>query len=180
MKEYSINTNKRVAIYDDVFDLSYREFIYEAATKAKFSIGWTDSDSIERQTFKYLYSEFNQADLDYLKLPKKIANSPIQQEIEGYTISKVVLNLTTPTDTHFIHTHPEDKVVLYYVNLHWDNSYYGETLFFSESCQEIMLATPYTPGRITVFDASIPHTIRPQSATAPHYRFTLAMVFNKC
>jgi len=180
MKEYTVDLGKKIVVYDDVFDLHYREFLYDAVTKAKFSIGWTDGDSIERQQHKYLYSEFNQADLDYLKLLEKIARSPVQQEINDYKISKVVLNLSTPSDTHFVHTHPEDKVVLYYANLHWNNCWYGETLFFDETEKNIVLATPYTPGRITVFDATIPHTIRPQSHTAPHYRFTLAMVFNKC
>jgi hypothetical protein len=70
--------------------------------------------------------------------------------------------------------------VLYYVNLEWQDGWHGETLFYDESLKNIVFASPYIPGRIVVFDGSIPHTIRPQSYIASHYRFTFALIYNKC
>ena len=69
---------------------------------------------------------------------------------------------------------------MYYVNLEWRDGWHGETLFFDESCKDIVYASPYTPGRVIAFDAKIPHTIRPQSHLASFYRFTLALVYTKC
>ena len=66
------------------------------------------------------------------------------------------------------------------MNLEWRDGWHGETLFFDESCKDIMYASPYTPGRVIAFDAKIPHTIRPQSHLASFYRFTLALVYTKC
>jgi hypothetical protein len=65
------------------------------------------------------------------------------------------------------------------VNVGWRPEWHGETLFYSEDLSEIELALPYTPGRVVVFDATIPHSYRPQSTIADHYRFTLAMGFDK-
>jgi hypothetical protein len=67
---------------------------------------------------------------------------------------------------------------LYYANLEWEQHWHGETLFYSEDLNEIDLAIRYTPGRIVVFDATIPHSIRPQSNVANNYRFTYAMTFD--
>jgi hypothetical protein len=71
-------------------------------------------------------------------------------------------------------------VLLYYVNLEWREGWHGETLFFQENLKDVAFTSVYTPGRLIAFDAKIPHTIRPQSHIAAQYRFTLAMVFNKC
>jgi hypothetical protein len=68
---------------------------------------------------------------------------------------------------------------LVYVNLDWQDGWHGETLFYSESQKEIVFASPFTPNRVVVFDAKIPHTIRPQSHIAPFYRFTLTLVLKK-
>ena len=43
---------------------------------------------------------------------------------------------------------------------------------------EIAYASVYIPGRIILFDGSIPHAIRPQSVKAPKYRFTLSLFFD--
>jgi hypothetical protein len=98
----------------------------------------------------------------------------------GYTLKKCVLNLSTPADVNFVHAHPEDKILLYYVNLDWRDGWHGETLFFDETGKRIMFASTYTPNRLIAFDAKIPHTIRPQSHIASFYRFTLALVYTKC
>ena len=94
-------------------------------------------------------------------------------------LSKVILNVTTASDSHFVHAHPESKVVLYYVNQEWKDGWHGETLFYSENLKDIVHANVYTPGRVIVFDGKIPHAIRPQSIIGPQFRYTLAMVFNK-
>ena len=44
--------------------------------------------------------------------------------------------------------------------------------------KDIIYTSPYTPGRIIVFDATIPHAIRPQSVIGPKFRFTLASFFD--
>jgi hypothetical protein len=179
MKEIFVDRNKRIAIYDDLFTLFDRGNFYDFAEKSLFQIGWADGHIAENQKYRFLHSRYSQEDIDRMGIVEKIMQTPAAEEIKGHTLEKAILNLSTPSDVNFFHAHPENKVLLYYVNLVWSDGWHGETLFFDEPCKEIVLANPYTPGRLVVFDATIPHAIRPQSYIAPFYRYTLALIYNK-
>ena len=179
MTEFKTESGKIIRAYDNLFSLIFKSSAYVFAQSSNFIIGWADSNVVEKEANRFLHSTFSQADVDRLGNLDKIAASEAGHELEGYTLCKTILNLSTASDTNYVHAHPEDKILLYYVNLEWFDGWHGETLFFSEDCKNIVFATPYTPGRLLVFDASIPHTIRPQSHIATQYRFTLALIFNK-
>ena len=180
MKQMLVDQGKRIAIYDDAFDFKFRQKAYDFCSKSIFVIGWADSPIIENQNHRYLHSIWSEEDLERLGIIEEIKKSSVAQELENYKLEKCVLNLSTPSDCNFQHTHLQSKIILYYVNLEWKDGWHGETLFYDESLKNIVFASPYTPGRITVFDGSIPHTIRPQSSNASNYRFTLALLYNKC
>ena len=178
--EIEVDNGKILRIYDDVFDMEYRHSIFAFAKVSKFQIGWADSQTYENQGYQYLHSIFSEEDIARLEIVDRLKNTPVAREMIGYTLKKCVLNLSTPSDVNFVHAHPEDKVLLYYVNLDWRDGWHGETLFFDETGKRIMFASTYTPNRLIAFDAKIPHTIRPQSHIASFYRFTLALVYTKC
>lgn len=180
MKEIITENDRVIRVYDDVFDHSYRQDIYVFATKSLYQIGWADGSIIEQQQHKFLHSAYSLQDVNNLGIIDKLNKTEVVKELEGYALKHAIVNLSTPADANFVHTHPEDKVILYYVNMEWRDGWHGETLFFSENTKDIIYASPYTPGRIIVFDAKIPHTIRPQSHLSAFYRFTLALVYNKC
>jgi hypothetical protein len=179
MEEIFVEGNKRIAIYDDLFSHHDRADFYNFAERSKFQIGWADGSINEHQQHRFLHSLYSEEDLNRMGILQKILESPAKDEIKEYKYVKTVLNLSTPADVNFVHTHQEDKILLYYVNLEWNDGWHGETLFFDESCKNISLACPYTPGRLISFNGHIPHAIRPQSYLSPFYRYTLAMVFNK-
>jgi hypothetical protein len=180
MKEIFVDRSKRIAVYDDLFTLKDKQDFYSFADKSFFTIGWADGAIVENQSNRFLHSVYSEEDLNRLGIVEKIKNSEAANELEGYKIDGAILNLSTAADTNYVHAHPENKILLYYVNLEWFDGWHGETLFFDEACKNIVYANPYVPGRLVSFDASIPHTIRPQSHIAAQYRFTLALMFNKC
>jgi len=180
MKQMLVNNGKRIAIYDDMFDFKFRQKMYEFCDKSHFKIGWSDTQIIEKQKHRYLHSLWSEEDLNRIGIVEEIKKTPVAIELENHKLEKCVLNLSTPADCNFQHSHSQSKVVLYYVNLEWQDGWHGETLFYDESLKNIVFASPYTPGRIVVFDGSIPHTVRPQSYIASHYRFTFALIYNKC
>ena len=179
MKEVITDSGRFIRIYDDVLNLEMRQRVLQFAMNSKFNIGWSDSAIDDSMRYKNLHSVFSDEDNKTLGLIDRLLNSEVGKEFEGHRIEKCILNLSTASDINFYHAHPEDKVVLYYVNLEWNDGWHGETLFYDESLKNIELATPYTPGRVTVFDAKIPHSIRPQSGLATQYRFTLATILVK-
>jgi hypothetical protein len=178
LKEYAIG-EKKIHVIDDLFPLQFRSDVYVYAKSSTFQLGWADTSIAENQHHKYLFAPYTQVDLEAMGMLRYLQDPRIQELIGGMKMSKCVLNVTTASDAHFAHAHPESKVVLYYVNQEWRDGWHGETLFFSENLKEIVHASVYTPGRIVVFDGNIPHAIRPQSVIGPQFRYTLAMVFDK-
>lgn len=180
VREAEVDNGRKLRVYDNVFDMEYRHNLYTFAQSSKFQIGWADGPITENQKYQFLHSVYSAEDLGRIGLLEKLEKTPVAQEMVGHTLTKCILNLSTPADTNFVHAHPEDKVLLYYINLEWRDGWHGETLFFDESGKDIMFASAYTPNRLIAFDAKIPHTIRPQSHIAAFYRMTLALVYTKC
>lgn len=170
--------HKQIKIYDDIFDFHYKSFLFSFLCNSKFKIGWSDGSTIDKDIDKYLHSWFSKDDITNCLILEKIQNSSLFDHICNLNLEKVVCNLSTSSDSHFIHTHLDKLVLVYYANLEWRNGWHGETLFYDDSCKNIIFASPYTPGRIIVFDGSIPHTIRPQSTHATKFRFTLSLFFS--
>lgn len=180
MKDIIVDRNKSIKVYDDVLTLVQRQHLYLFVTKSKFTIGWADGAVMENQNNNFLHSCFSNEDLDNFKFFDYLQGTELEAALQGYQVNQAIVNLSMPSDYNYVHAHQEDKVLLYYVNLDWQDGWHGETLFFDESCKEVVFASSYTPGRFILFDASIPHTIRPQSIIAAKYRFTFAVTLNKC
>jgi hypothetical protein len=177
--EITTESNKKIKIYDNLFDLKFRQIIYDYIDTSMFRIGWSDGPIIENRKHRFLHAAYLNEEIENIGFYKKIKNTPIEKDIEGLEFAHAVANLSTPSDSNFVHTHPEKIGILYYANLEWLDGWHGETIFYDETGKDIIFASAYTPGRIIVFDGSIPHAIRPQSSIATKFRFTLSLFFNE-
>lgn len=176
MNEITVDRGKKIFIFDDIFDLSWREHAYQYIKSSFFSIGWADQSDIHNSQHLYLHSRYSEKNVESFGIFKNIKNKDALKLIEGKKFDEIncgTVNLSVPSDTNFVHTHT-NTTVLYYANLYWQEDWAGETLFFNEKKDEVVYTSIYKPGRLIIFDGSIPHTIRPQSQLAPHYRFTFA------
>ncbi len=180
IREVEVDNGRKLRVYDNVFDMEYRHSLYSFAQNSMYRIGWADGPLVENKKHQFLHSTYSHEDLERVELLHRLKATPVVQEMDGFNLTKCVMNLSTPSDANFVHAHPEDKVLLYYVNLDWRDGWHGETLFYDEPGKEVMFASSYTPNRLIAFDAKIPHTIRPQSHLAPFYRLTLALIYTKC
>jgi hypothetical protein len=179
-KTLLLERNKQIDVFDDVFPLEWRVTASQFIKSSKFTIGWGDSPVPERQQYDhFIHSEFNAEDTERFGIMKHINQYPeITKLVDGLDLKFSMVNLANMSDVNFVHAHPQKKVMLYYVNLVWNEGSHGETQFYSEDIKSIQYTTPYVPGRLVVFDGDIPHTIRPQSIMGPKYRFTFAMIFD--
>ena len=173
---------KNIEIYDDIVPFTKRTAFYQFAQNSLYKIGWADRGDYEKRAFPCLHSFFSPNDLTKMKI------LPFIEEIfqkskfkkKKMNIAKTVLNLSKPGDIHYNHIHLDRIGILYYINLDWKPEWYGETLFWDKDEKEIIYTSPYTPGRLIIFDAEkIPHTLRPQSSIGPAYRFTLSIFLKK-
>lgn len=172
-----MENSKIIRVYDDMFDFGYRCDIYNFIKQSYFKIGWQDS-SVPEKSYEFLHASYSKEDMDKLEFFKKIENTPIIEHFKRLEYKFTKVNLSTPSDANFIHSHSEKLAILYYVNLDWQDGWHGETIFYDEYGKDIVFTSPYVPGRIIVFDASIPHAIRPQSTIGPKFRFTLSSFFD--
>ena len=98
-----------------------------------------------------------------------------------YDFTNAYVNLGLVNDSHEIHVDAPrkgmEKTMLIYPNIEWGLNHGGETVFYEEDRQEIVYINPYVPGRVCIFDGSIPHCAKPQALVGPKYRFTIAVKF---
>ena len=141
-----------------------------------YFIGWKDQADKD----PHLHAVMPEASSIPFNLIDLLKGRPeMDERLEGLQKRTSIANLTTASSIHHRHTHPyDDLVILYYANMEWQDHWEGETMFYAED-GEIELASKYTPGRILVFDAKMPHTIRAQSSAGPSFRFSLSIFWEK-
>ena len=100
---------------------------------------------------------------------------------DKFEFTNAYVNLGLVNDSHEIHVDAPkrgmEKTMLIYPNTEWGANHGGETVFYEEDRTEIVYINPYVPGRICIFDGSIPHCAKPQALIGPKYRFTIAIKF---
>lgn len=171
--------NKSIHIFDDVVDFHYKNNTFTFIKNSRFRIGWSDRE--DTKVHEYVYSTYTME--EYSRVNPIIhckddeCGQTMVDALKQKRWTKTMVNLSTQTEPHFIHTH-DGITLLYYVNLDWDESFGGETIFYKEDLSEIVYTSKYTPGRIIIFDGTIPHTFRAQSSLGPRYRFTMATIYN--
>jgi hypothetical protein len=147
-----------------------------AMTSAYLITGWNDTLYSKEG---YVHSEWSKEDLEKSGL---LDSDNMKKIIKGEGISldkfsHCILNIDTISDSHWPHTHPE-TVVLYYLNIEWQEGWGGETLFYDRDCKEIVYGSKFTPNRIIVFNGDLPHSIKHQNRIADKYRMSLSIFFN--
>lgn len=179
-KEIIVDRGKKIYVFDDVFELEWKTKAFVFFKESLFSIGWADQPDPHYAQHMYLHSRYSQEDILKLGILDQIADEKMLSILNGKSLDPnrgAIVNLSTPTDTHFAHSH-KNTTFLYYANLTWKEEWAGETLFFNEEVSEIVYTSIYKPGRVIIFDGSIPHSLRTQSKLAPQYRFTFGLFFD--
>jgi hypothetical protein len=155
-------------MYNFILNSSYR--IKEADTSVREYLGYT-----------HLVSNYDDKDVDAFGIFKSKSFAPLSALLHGYVPYRTYVNLCTTSDRYFYHTDgsEEELTMLYYANVEWNANWEGETPFASDDLQHIEYASPYVPGRVVLFDASIPHKSSQPLPGAPYYRFTFVTKFKR-
>ena len=179
MTEYIDKNGRPIWVYENIFPTSYCEWLYSFVAHSLYTIGFEDTDVIERRNKMYIISGYSNADVEKSKFMLQLQKTAAWDKVKDCTLYRTTINLSVPTNTHYSHTHPDEIALIYYVNLDWKQEWAGETLFYSDDLKDIIHASMYKPNKLIIFDGNIPHTIRPQNIEAPTFRFSIAMFFKK-
>tara|TARA_B100000941_G_scaffold244584_1_gene188829 strand:- start:70 stop:585 length:516 start_codon:yes stop_codon:yes gene_type:complete len=168
-----------LSVFDNIVSYNIRNEIWNYCTNSTYRLGWQDIDVPEKYDLN-IFSKWYTEEIESTKFFPYIKKCI--DETDWFTkdkLIKVICNLVRPDDVHYTHVHPGQQVCLYYVNLDWRDGWHGETLFYNpNNLTEIVYTSLFVPGRIILFDGSIPHAIRPQSVRAPKFRFSLSLFFD--
>ncbi len=170
----------KIGVFDVQVPFAAWEKAVDDCSRTNFMLGGTDRPGVDHEkAVPNVHASWSQEQLDASGIFTYIA--PCIEETAFFTsrrIEQAIVNLVRPTDVHYVHSHPGKQVALYYCNLDWEDGWYGETLFHDpRDLSRVNFTSPYTPGRIILFDGNIPHAIRPQSINGPKYRISLTVLF---
>ena len=160
-----------LSVFDNILPYDKKDDMWEHCLKANYKLGWADTEQPEKYELN-VNSRWTKEELETTQVLPYFKNCI--EETDWFTkknLFRVVLNLVRSNDVHYVHHHKDQQILLYYVNLDWIDGWYGETLFYNpKNLKEILYTSLYQPGRIVLFDGSIPHAIRPQSIKGPKFR----------
>jgi hypothetical protein len=188
MKKIKIN-DKEILIFDDLLSYAARASLYTFIVKSLFKTDGSDNEYAEDAGGYNIYSAYSIRDLEAMKFLDIPEMKEVLKHVEGYKIDQIRVNLSTLNDKNHFHTdyvgtnvtskNVLNKSLIYYPNMKWNIEWGGHTLFANENMTEIEYCSLYTPGRIILFDGSIPHCILPPTNLAPAYRYSFVIQYNK-
>ena len=175
-----------IEYFDNIIPFKTRHDILELCLSSSLYLGWSDRSKLgnaaddSNKSIPCLHSKWTEERINRSDILFYVDDCIQKTSWFKYkNLNKVILNVVRTDDVHYIHVHPNEFAVLYYVNLDWKDGWYGETLFYNpNNLDEIIHTSIYKPGRIILFDGEIPHAIRPQSSNAPKYRLSLTLFFD--
>lgn len=183
IKKINIDNDRSIVVLDDAFTFSEISGNYTNSISKNFKIYNSSESEIQNLSDKRLGSVLTEDDpvlnSIFSKERLEIIKEYIPQNL--YTHWRSYINLGIVSDSHKIHVDDFSIgggfTLLYYANRNWDPDWGGETLFYDDKREEIKFVSPFVPGRIIIFDSSIPHSAKPQHLNGPTYRFTVACKF---
>lgn len=115
----------------------------------------------------------------YWKILGRLHSLPL---ISGkYKFFSAFRNAYKRGDVTALHTDESDITALLYGNPKWNINWGSETIF-TESLSpdtEIIASIIPKPGRLVIFDSSLPHSGRPPSSSFANHRYSVAYNFKK-
>jgi hypothetical protein len=170
--------DRKIEIYDDIFSMSERSNMYHFACNSSYTLDRSGSSLPEfseyNKTLRCLFTVTDIINFNFFK------NSWILNYLKenNLRVNRVYINLCTASDTYQYHVDTFTKNVptmLYYLNLKWDPTWEGETHFSNDNMGDILCSSGFIPGRLVVFDGTIPHKSSQPAPGAKYYRLVLAV-----
>ena len=175
--ESHIFNGKEIHVFDDVFSFNDRIKFYNFLRNSQYVIIGGGGQTIEDMSSMALQCMFTELDINALGMIQ-ILPKEINDIFENYKLTRPYSLLVSYLQkSHFhVDNHPNENqkvyTLLYYANLTWQNDWGGETVFLNKNADEVIYTSLYKPGRIIIFDSTIPHKPCTQTFNAPQFRFT--------
>lgn len=183
MKINKVEYHKQITVIDDLYTPSQLEGMYLTCCMSNYNLANANHGDVQNLQDRKLVSHLDLEQLDDCEVFNEVSLPILQDECQGYIPYKAYINLNTFSDVNKTHVDSyfkdSGKTILIYPNKKWENDWGGETVFYNDEGTDIVFTSIYRPGRVVVFDSTIPHCAKPQSIFADTYRFTIAVKLQK-
>jgi hypothetical protein len=181
-KSISLPNNKILDIYDDHFSFNDRYKFFNYIKNSIYKIGGNDGSGQEQfDQIQQIYSVFSPSDIDKMELSQTDLFKHIAEKykLQNRQLKLIRVNFSPPSERNFIHCDAAGVTVLYYASVTWKLEWGGHTLFMDDNLDEAVYTCIYKPGRVVVFDGTIPHMIMTPTMMTTQYRYSLALQFGE-
>ncbi len=189
MDLFNSKDNFQIRIFDNFISYNYISELYLHCSRG---LGFIDSNFDNPWSTKFATpkqictihppSELNQT------VHHTIAHNLVASEIlnskqfsffsETHEVLSISFNKSSFGTSDLVHVDSTDNdnyTILAYINPEWSIDWGGETLFYDSNLQEIVKSIIPKPGRVIIFDSTIPHSARPPQIHCPYSRCVLAI-----
>lgn len=175
--------NKKIYVYENVFNQRENINIYSKIVNLSFTRTNIDVyllNNLDRDA-KWWSVIDPKSEVSSLINPRYM-ESISDLDWNRVAIKEQYINYGASNSVDIIHTDVTDDEVdtftmLHYANHSWNSNWHGETLFYSDNCDEVIYTQMIKPGTVIVFDSRIQHSAAPCTIAAEHPRFTIATKF---
>jgi hypothetical protein len=177
MKEVTVCGYKKIYIFDDLFSFGERSIFYKFILNSKYMIDGGNGPLTRYHN--HIFSNFCDDDVINMGFYNTKGFDILNNKFNFNKTEKkqIRVNCSTSSESCEIHNDGKGLTLLYYVNLNWELSWSGHTLFLNENITDIEYAAAYKPGRIVVFDGTIPHMITLPNHQAKDNRLTFVIQY---
>jgi hypothetical protein len=176
-KAIQISSGKLLEVYDDCFTYDERIHWFRFIKKSIYKIDGGDFGYNNLQ----LYSSFSEEDVKRMGFLKSLGFEKINEKynLTNRPIKQARVNLSLQSEQNFVHTDGTGLTILYYPNLTWDLNWGGHTLFMDDVLSDAEYTCLYKPGRVVLFDGTIPHIVLTPTIMAKEHRFSFVVQLGK-
>jgi hypothetical protein len=171
--EHITKSNKKITVYDGGVEFHHMQKMFDYFTNSMYSVKGYDALYRDYQ----LFSKFNLDDIIRCGFYDTEAFKSIdkQYNIMNQDVKQIRVNFSNSAERNRIHEDNVGFTILYYGTLKWDIEWGGHTLFMDDNLENVEYTSLYKPGKVVVFDGTIPHMIMTPSIVSEFPRFSLAL-----
>jgi hypothetical protein len=172
---------KKIFIYENAFDQRENFKLYDIIINSQFTRTNIDVyflNNLDRDA-KWWHLIDPKSELSTLINPKYMSRID-KINWDNVAITSQYINYGTSNTVDVLHADDvtdsanQSYTILHYANHRWNINWHGETIFYSDDCQEVIHSQIIKPGTLVIFDSRIQHSAVPCTIAAEHPRFTIA------
>ena len=181
-KSIQISTGKTLEVYDDIFSFTERNVMIQVIAQSYYKVNGSDGGMVNARSdsVPQIYSSWTEQDLINTGFLNFSGFKTLDQKhnIFSKKIKQIRVNLSPPSERNYVHNDQAGLTVVYYPNLEWRIEWGGHTMFLTEPLDDIEYTCVNNPGRVVVFDGTIPHMVLTPTMLAPVHRYSFAIQFS--